>query len=193
MFLISNTINFIRREEKGYKFSSLSQSTNTECWGGRGTEGLQWTGFCRCTSVNSYTFCFYATLQRFSQQCCAYANQFLLWCRFYITPVISRFPLWDYKVWLQFVQMHRPSHWGCFYIWITSSSPSLMNSKCRIKANAWCMAATWIMKLGIWLCPECCIEFIITQNNFLHSPYLFTVERSHHIELEYCFNIRETM
>lgn len=152
---------------------------------------MQLTGFCRCRSVNSYTFCFYATLQRISQRW-GYANQFLLWCPFYKMPVISRFPLWGYKVLLQFVQMHRPSHQNCFYIWVTSSRSNLMNSKCRIKANAWNMDATWIVKRGIWLCPEYCIGFIITQNNFLYCPYLFTVERSHQIELEYCFKIKET-
>lgn len=67
-----------------------------------------------------------------------------------------------------------------------------MNSKCRIKSKAWNMNATWIVKPDIWLCPECCIGFIITQNNFMHCLYLFTVKRSHQIEPEYFFKIRGT-
>lgn len=82
------------------------------------------------------------------------------------------------KVWLQSVQMQWPSHQDCFYIWITFSSPNLMNSKCRIKPNASNMNATWIVKLDIWLCTECCIGFIIIQNNFLHCLY-YALLRDH--------------
>lgn len=54
------------------------------------------------------------------------------------------------------------------------------------------MNATWIVKLVIWLCTECCIGFIITQNNSVPCLYLFTMKRSHQIELEYFFKIKET-
>lgn len=79
----------------------------------------------------------------------------------------------------------------CFCIWISVSSPNLMNSKCRIKANASNMNATWSVKPDIWLYTECCVGFITIQNNSVPCLHLFIMKRSHQIELEYFFKRRE--
>ena len=152
---------------------------------------MQLTGFCRCRSVNSYTFVFMPHFKELTTTLCICKPVSLVMPFLYNASNFT-FP----TVRLQSVITVRPDaaaqSSGLLLYEYLSVALDLMISKCRIKANAWNTNATWTVNLDIWLCTECCIGFIIIQNNSMHCLYLFTMKRSHQIELEYFFKRRET-